>query len=204
MYNLLESIRVCGILLKPFMPESAEKILDQIGAVEGERSWESAQRVCGLRDQVTVAKGETLFPRIDMAKELAELEARQEALKAEKAKEDSAAQAEPVAAEIVVDDFFKVDLRVCRVVKCEAVPKAKKLLRLELDDGMGGRQIVSSIHPWYEPEELVGHNIIVIANLKPAKFCGVESNGMLLAGDDAEGNCKVVFADNLPAGTRIG
>ena len=204
MYNLLESIRVCGILLKPFMPESAEKILDQIGAVEGERSWESAQRVCGLRDQVAVAKGETLFPRIDMAKELAELEARQEALKAEKAKEDSAAQAEPVAAEIVVDDFFKVDLRVCRVVKCEAVPKAKKLLRLELDDGMGGRQIVSSIHPWYEPEELVGHNIIVIANLKPAKFCGVESNGMLLAGDDAEGNCKVVFADNLPAGTRIG
>ena len=92
-------------------------------------------------------------------------------------------KAEPVAPQITVDDFFKVDLRVCRVVKCEAVPKAKKLLRLELDDGMGGRQIVSSIHPWYEPEDLTGHNIIVIVNLKPAKFCGVESNGMLLAGE---------------------
>ena len=132
---------------------------------------------------------------------LAELEAQQAA---KKAKAEPEVKAEPVAPQITVDDFFKVDLRVCRVVKCEAVPKAKKLLRLELDDGMGGRQIVSSIHPWYEPEDLTGHNIIVIVNLKPAKFCGVESNGMLLAGDDADGNCKVVFADQLPAGTKIG
>jgi len=201
MYDLLEAIRVCGILLKPFMPDSAEKILDQIGAQGEERSWESAQKPCGLRDDVTVSKGETLFPRIDMAKELAELEAQQAA---KKAKAEPEVKAEPVAPQITVDDFFKVDLRVCRVVKCEAVPKAKKLLRLELDDGMGGRQIVSSIHPWYEPEDLTGHNIIVIVNLKPAKFCGVESNGMLLAGDDADGNCKVVFADQLPAGTKIG
>ncbi len=201
MYDLLEAIRVCGILLKPFMPDSAEKILDQIGAQGEERSWESAQKPCGLRDDVTVSKGETLFPRIDMVKELAELEAQQAA---KKAKAEPEVKSEPVAPQITVDDFFKVDLRVCRVVKCEAVPKAKKLLRLELDDGMGGRQIVSSIHPWYEPEDLTGHNIIVIVNLKPAKFCGVESNGMLLAGDDADGNCKVVFADQLPAGTKIG
>ncbi len=204
LYDLLEAIRVCGILLKPFMPESAEKILDQIGAVEGERSWESAQRANGLRDEVTVCKGEILFPRIDLAKELAELEARQEAQKKEAEAKEKGAKVEPVAPQIVVDDFFKTDLRVCKVVKCEAVPKAKKLLRLELDDGMGGRQIVSSIHPWYEPEELVGRKIIVIANLKPAKFCGVESNGMLLAGDDADGNCKVIFADDLPVGARLG
>ena len=204
LYNLLEAIRVCGVLLKPFMPESAEKILDQIGAVEAERTWESAQKPWGLRDEVTVQKGEILFPRIDLAKELAELEARQEAQKKEAEAKEKAAKVEPVAPEIVVDDFFKTDLRVCKVIKCEAVPKAKKLLRLELDDGMGGRQIVSSIHPWYEPEELVGKKIIVIANLKPAKFCGVESNGMLLAGDDADGNCKVIFVENLPVGTRIG
>ena len=204
LYDLLEAIRVCGILLKPFMPESAEKILDQIGAVEAERTWESAQKPWGLRDEVTVQKGEILFPRIDLAKELAELEARQEAQKKEAEAKEKAAKVEPVAPEIVVDDFFKTDLRVCKVIKCEAVPKAKKLLRLELDDGMGGRQIVSSIHPWYEPEELVGKKIIVIANLKPAKFCGVESNGMLLAGDDAEGNCKVIFVEDLPVGTRIG
>ena len=204
LYNLLEAIRVCGVLLKPFMPESAEKILDQIGAVEAERTWESAQKPWGLRDEVTVQKGEILFPRIDLAKELAELEARQEAQKKEAEAKEKAAKVEPVAPEIVVDDFFKTDLRVCKVIKCEAVPKAKKLLRLELDDGMGGRQIVSSIHPWYEPEELVGKKIIVIANLKPAKFCGVESNGMLLAGDDADGNCKVIFVEDLPVGTRIG
>ncbi len=204
LYNLLEAIRVCGVLLKPFMPESAEKILDQIGAVEAERTWESAQKPWGLRDEVTVQKGEILFPRIDLAKELAELEARQEAQKEETEAKEKAAKVEPVAPEIVVDDFFKTDLRVCKVIKCEAVPKAKKLLRLELDDGMGGRQIVSSIHPWYEPEELVGKKIIVIANLKPAKFCGVESNGMLLAGDDADGNCKVIFVEDLPVGTRIG
>ena len=199
MYNLLEAIRVCAILLAPFMPDSSEKMLDQIGAEAAERTWESAQKPCALRDNVAVKKGETLFPRIDMAKELAELAARQEA-----AAEPPAPKAEPVAPPITVEDFFKVDLRVCRVTRCEAVPKAKKLLRLELDDGMGGRQIVSSIHPWYEPEDLVGRNIIVIVNLKPAKFCGVESNGMLLAGDDASGSCKVVFADQLPAGTKIG
>ena len=202
MYNLLEAIRVCAILLAPFMPDSSEKMLDQIGAEAAERTWESAQKPCALRDNVAVKKGETLFPRIDMAKELAELAARQEAQKA--AAEPPAPKAEPVAPPITVEDFFKVDLRVCRVTRCEAVPKAKKLLRLELDDGMGGRQIVSSIHPWYEPEDLVGRNIIVIVNLKPAKFCGVESNGMLLAGDDASGSCKVVFADQLPAGTKIG
>ncbi len=202
MYNLLEAIRVCAILLAPFMPDSSEKMLDQIGAEAAERTWESAQKPCALRDDVAVKKGGTLFPRIDMAKELAELAARQEAQKA--AAEPPAPKAEPVAPPITVEDFFKVDLRVCRVIKCEAVPKAKKLLRLELDDGMGGRQIVSSIHPWYEPEDLVGRNIIVIVNLKPAKFCGVESNGMLLAGDDASGSCKVVFADQLPAGTKIG
>ena len=148
-------------------------------------------------------KGDTLFPRIDAEKELAELAALQEAKKAEAGK-GKKPQAQPVAPQITVDDFFKTDLRVCKVVKCEAVPKAKKLLRLELDDGLGGRQIVSSIHPWYEPEELEGHNIIVIVNLRPAKFCGVESNGMLLAGDDEKGDCKVIFADDLPVGAKIG
>ena len=155
-------------------------------------------------------KGDALFPRIDVAKELAELEAEAAARKAEAQAQKAASEAPKaievpeLAPQIVVDDFFKSDLRVCKVVACEAVPKAKKLLRLQLDDGMGGRQIVSSIHPWYEPEELVGRHIIVIANLKPATFCGVESNGMLLAGDDADGNCKVVFVNDLPVGTRLG
>ena len=208
-YNLLECIRLGGVLLQPFMPETSRRILDQIGAGAQERTWESAAAFGGLCPQASVHKGEALFPRIDVAKELAELEAEAAARKAaaEAAAAQPAAQAaevKPLAPQITVDDFFKSDLRVCRVVECEAVPKAKKLLRLQLDDGMGGRQIVSSIHPWYEPEELVGRNIIVIANLKPATFCGVESNGMLLAGDDADGSCKVIFADDLPVGTRLG
>ena len=224
MYNLLESLRIAGILLQPFIPRSAEKLLDQIGARGEEREWSTAGRFGALRTEVAVHKGDVLFPRIDVAKELAELEAQkaaaqqaaasvQDAATPERAAEKQpeaqktqtgAAAPKEAAPQIAVDDFFKVDLRVCRVLSCEAVPKSKKLLRLTLDDGMGGRQIVSSIHPWYEPEQLQGHNIIVIANLKPATFCGVESNGMLLAGDDAQGNCKVIFADDLPIGAKIG
>ncbi len=210
LYNLLECIRLAGVLLEPFMPDTSRRILDQIGATEEERSWESAATFGGLRAEAAVKKGDALFPRIDVAKELAELEAEAAARKAEAQAQKAASEAPKaievpeLAPQIVVDDFFKSDLRVCKVVACEAVPKAKKLLRLQLDDGMGGRQIVSSIHPWYEPEELVGRHIIVIANLKPATFCGVESNGMLLAGDDADGNCKVVFVNDLPVGTRLG
>jgi len=110
----------------------------------------------------------------------------------------------PIEPQITFDVFSKVDLRVCRVIQCEAVRRSKKLLRLELDDGLNGRIIVSGIHPWYEPEDLIGKKIIVIANLEPAKFCNVESQGMLLAGDDANGACKIVFVDEtIPVGFRI-
>jgi len=110
----------------------------------------------------------------------------------------------PIEPQITFDVFSKVDLRVCRVIQCEAVRRSKKLLRLELDDGLNGRVIISGIHPWYEPEDLIGKKIIVIANLEPAKFCNVESQGMLLAGDDADGACKVVFVDEaIPVGFRI-
>ncbi len=202
LYNLLEVLRLAGILLGPNMPESGVKILDQIGAPESQRTWDSAKGFGALSPTVTVRRGEALFPRIDTEKELALLEeARMTAAAGNKAA--PAKTPDPLCPEIVMDDFQKVDLRVCRVVRCEAVPGANKLLRLELDDGLGGRQIVSSIRPWYKPEDLEGHNIIVIANLKPAKFRGVQSQGMLLAGDDADGSVKVLFADGLPAGTRI-
>jgi len=209
MYNLAEAIRVCGILMTPFMPDSAEKIRQQIGATPEQFTYEAATYGV-LTDGFKVEKGETLFPRIDIAKELAELEAAEAAAKAaaEKAakKEEKKAEKAPegVATLITIDDFAKVELRVCQVKVCEPVPKADKLLRLELDDGEGTRQVVSGIHTWYEPEDLVGKKVVVVANLKPAKLRGVESQGMILAADAGENDVKVLFVDDsVPAGSKV-
>lgn len=202
LYNLLEGIRVCAVLLTPFMPDTVVKIFDQIGASEEARGYETAAEFGVLSANVTVHRGETLFPRIDAQKELAELEAEEKAAKtpaAEEKKEEI--MLEP---EIGIEDFGKVELRVAKILSCEKVPKAKKLYKIQLDDGMGGRQIVSGIAQYYTPEELIGKKIIVVANLKPAKLCGVESNGMLLAGNREDGSACVTFIDDsVPVGTRL-
>ena len=173
LYNLLETLRVCGTLLRPFMPESMEKLAAQIGAPEAAMSWEAAAQYGVLPAAVSVTKGENLFPRIDMEKELAALEE----LKAPK--EDPI---EPFKPSVAFDDFEKCDFRVCRVLKCEAVKKSQKLLRFELDDGSGTpRQILSGIAMHYKPEELVGKTVAAIVNLPPRKMMGLESCGMLLS-----------------------
>ena len=209
LYNLAEAIRVCGILLTPFMPDSAEKIRKQIGAELADYDYAAAE-FGRLQPGFKVEKGETLFPRIDIAKELAELEAAEAAAKAaaEKAakKEEKKSEKAPegVATLITIDDFAKVELRVCQVKVCEPVPKADKLLRLELDDGEGTRQVVSGIHTWYEPEDLIGKKVVIVANLKPAKLRGVESHGMILAADAGENDVKVLFVDDsVPAGSKV-
>lgn len=202
LYNLLEGIRVCAVLLTPFMPDTVLKIFEQIGAQEEGRAYESAGEFGVLPANVTVHRGETLFPRIDAQKELAELEAAEKAAKAPKAEEKK--EEIVLEPEIGIDDFGKVELRVAKILSCEKVPKAKKLYKIQLDDGMGGRQIVSGIAQHYTPEELVGKKIIVVANLKPAKLCGVESSGMLLAGDREDGSVCVTFVDDsVPVGTRL-
>ena len=202
LYNLLEGIRVCAVLLTPFMPDTVVKIFDQIGAPEEARAYETADKFGVLPANVTVHRGETLFPRIDAQKELAELEAEEKAAKTpavEEKKEEIVLEPE-----IGIEDFGKVELRVAKILSCEKVPKAKKLYKIQLDDGMGGRQIVSGIAQHYAPEELVGKKIIVAANLKPAKLCGVESAGMLLAGDREDGSVCVTFVDDsVPVGTRL-
>ena len=202
LYNLLEGIRVCAVLLTPFMPDTVVKIFDQIGAPEDARVYETAAEFGVLPANVTVHRGETLFPRIDAQKELAELEAEEKAEKTpavEEKKEEIVLEPE-----IGIEDFGKVELRVAKIISCEKVPKAKKLYKIQLDDGMGGRQIVSGIAQYYTPEELIGKKIIVVANLKPAKLCGVESNGMLLAGNREDGSACVTFIDDsVPVGTRL-
>ena len=205
LYNLLEGIRVCAVLLTPFMPDTVVKIFDQIGASEEARGYETAAEFGVLSANVTVHRGETLFPRIDAQKELAELEAEEKAAKTPAAEEKKGEKEEIVLEpEIGIEDFGKVELRVAKILSCEKVPKAKKLYKIQLDDGMGGRQIVSGIAQYYTPEELIGKKIIVVANLKPAKLCGVESNGMLLAGNREDGSACVTFIDDsVPVGTRL-
>ena len=205
LYNLLEGIRVCAVLLTPFMPDTVVKIFDQIGASEEARGYETAAEFGVLPANVTVHRGETLFPRIDAKKELAELEAEEKAAKTPAAEEKKEEKEEIVLEpEIGIEDFGKVELRVAKILSCEKVPKAKKLYKIQLDDGMGGRQIVSGIAQYYTPEELIGKKIIVVANLKPAKLCGVESNGMLLAGNREDGSACVTFIDDsVPVGTKL-
>ena len=207
LYNLLEAIRVSGILLSPFMPNTAEKIYAQIGADAALTSWEAAAQFGLLPAKAAVRKGETLFPRIDIKKELALLES----LNAPKAAAPEQPAAAPkkeapagVASLIEIGDFAKIELRVAEITACEPVPKADKLLRLQLDDGAGGRQVVSGIAPWYAPAELVGKKIVVVANLKPAKLRGVESQGMILAADAGESDVKVLFVDpSVPNGSKV-
>ncbi len=206
LYILLEAIRVCAIFLLPFIPETSEKILNQLQAGEALRSYESAHFGL-LPADASVVKGEALFPRIDVKKELelleAEKAAKEAAAAAEAKKEESKEPAEGVVSLIDISDFQKVDLRVAQITACEPVPKADKLLLLTLDDGKGGRQVVSGIHAWYEPADLIGKKIVLVSNLQPAKLRGVLSEGMILAAD-SEDRAKVLFVDDsVPVGSKV-
>ena len=206
LYNLLEATRICGILLTPFMPESMEKLFAQIGVGAEARTWESADLWGELPETAAVVKGENLFPRLDLDKALAELEAAEAAAK--KAEQPDV-EVEPQLTETVdFDTFCKSDFRVVKVKACEAVKKSDKLLRFTLDDGTGtDRQILSGIHKFYEPEELVGKTLAAIVNLPPRKMMGLESNGMLLSAVHTEkGEEKlnlIMLDDQIPAGSKL-
>lgn len=199
LYNLLEAIRYIAVLLSPFMPETSEKIFAQMNC--DIKDYDSLENFGALKAGEKVGKAEALFARIDAEKMLAEIAEKQEAA----AKAEEAAKPKEIKglAQIEFDDFAKVELRVATVTECEPIKKAKKLLKLMVNDGTAEpRQIVSGIAPWYKPEDLIGKNVIIVANLKPAKLCGEMSNGMLLAGDVNDNDVKVVFVD-LPAGTQL-
>ena len=202
LYNLLEAVRISTTLLSAFMPTTMPEVWRQIGASESDVSYENAAKFGVLPANVTVHRGDAIFPRIDVDKEIEELNAliRQNA----PASEEPEIEVEPIAPQIAIDDFFKSDLRVAKIVKCEKVKKSKKLLCSQLDDGMGGRQVVSGIAQWYSPEDLIGKKVILVANLKPAVLCGVESNGMICCSDMPDGSAKVIFVDDsVPCGSKI-
>lgn len=203
LYNLLEAIRISTTLLSCFMPTTMPKVWEQIGAENDCITYENAGKFNVLPLDVTVHKGPALFPRIDAEKEIEELNEliRKQAEEAQKAQQKPEIEG---LAEIQFDDFAKVELRVAKIEQCEPIKKAKKLLKLQVNDGSSElRQIVSGIAPWYKPEDLIGKSVIIVANLKPAKLCGEMSNGMLLAGDVSENDVKVLFVDGMPAGTKI-
>ncbi|MBE6936268.1 MAG: methionine--tRNA ligase [Ruminococcaceae bacterium] len=203
MYNLLESVRLATTLLQPMIPASCEKIFFQIGANAEMATWEKAVEFGVLPADVTVQKGETLFPRIDIEKELQELDA------IAKANAEPAAPAEPEKPaiehlpDITYDDFMAGELRVCKVLTCERVKKADKLLQFTLFDGERERTILSGIAQWYAPEDLIGKKVIVVCNLAPRKIRGVVSEGMILSADMGDA-AKVVFVDDaVPEGSRV-
>ena len=206
LYNLLEATRICGILLTPFMPESCEKLFAQIGAPAETQTWDAAAEWGALPETAVVTKGENLFPRLDMDKALSELEAAEaEAKKAAL----PAVEVEPQLTEKVdFDTFCKSDFRAVKVKACDAVKKSEKLLRFTLDDGTGvDRQILSGIHKWYEPEDLVGKTLIAIVNLPPRKMMGLESNGMLISAVHTEHGEEclhlLMVDDDIPAGAKL-
>lgn len=200
LYNLLEGIRYLAILLKPYMPDTSKEILAQLNT--DVTDYDSLLTFGGLKAGETVGEPKVLFSRIDSEKLIAELVAKQE--EQQKAEKERIEEIQGIA-KIGIDDFAKVELKSAEIKACEPVKKAKKLLKLTLDDGSGvDRTVASGIAKWYTPDELVGKKVIVVSNLKPATLCGVESQGMILAADAGEDDVKVVFLDSsIPNGSKI-
>ncbi len=189
LYNLLECIRIISVLLTPIIPESAETITKLLNNVDKSTDFGSSK-------QFTVSEAKPLFARIDTEAMLKQIEAEQN-----KPEENENVV---TLSEISIEDFAKIELKTAKVISCEPIPKAKKLLKLTLDDGSGKpRTVASGISKWYKPEDLIGHTVIVVANLKPAMLCGVESNGMILAADESEDSVKVLFADGIKPGSKV-
>ena len=202
LYNLLDTIRIVATLLSAFMPTTMPKAIEQIGACEKCASYENADKFGILPLDVTVKKGEVLFPRIDVEKEIEELNA---IIKNNSAEDEAVTKLREELegiAQIGIDDFCKVDLRVAEIKACEPIKKAKKLLKLTVFDGANERTVASGLALYYKPEELIGRKVVLVSNLKPAKLCGVESCGMILAATCGE-EVKVIFVDDMPAGAKI-
>ena len=202
LYTLLDTIRIVATLLSAFMPTTMPKALEQIGACEKCATYENADKFGVLPLDVTVKKGEALFPRIDVDKEIEELNSIIKNNSGEDEETKKLREEIEGIAQIGIDDFCKVDLRVAEIKACEPIKKAKKLLKLTVFDGVKERTVASGIAKYYKPEELVGKKIILVSNLAPAKLCGVESCGMILAATCGE-DVKVIFVDDMPAGAKI-
>ncbi len=203
LYNLMEAIRQGAVMLAPFIPATSQEILDELNT--DLRDFASLESFGGMVAGAEVGDSKGLFARVDEEKKLAEFEAERQAMIAAaeaEAKANEVPERPEGCALIGIEDFMGVELRTAKILACEKVPKAKKLLKLQVDLGYEQRQVVSGIAKWYAPEDLIGKKIILVANLKPATLCGIESNGMILA--SGEETVRVVFlADDTPLGERV-
>lgn len=209
LYNLMEAIRFLAILMKPFTPDTSAAIFAQTGMTED--SYDSLSAFGNLTPGTKVGEAKPLFARIDKEEMYQKIEARQKAnVAAEQA--NNAGVAETLEkeqkevqgiAQIGIEDFAKVELRVAEITACEPIKRAKKLLKLTLNDGEGTRTVASGIAPWYKPEDLTGHKVVIVANLKPATLCGVDSQGMIIAADVGDNDVKVLFVDDFPTGAKF-
>ena len=199
LYNLCEMLRLCSVMIAPFMPETAPRMFEQLGVADAALTeWDSLRCPASLPLDVTVHPGAALYPRIDVAKELESL-----ATLTQKKEEPIVEDKANIASLIDIEDFAKVNLVAAKILECEPVPKSKKLLKIQLDCG-DKRQVVSGIAKWYKPEDLIGKVVIIVENLKPAKLCGVESNGMILACDAGEDDVRVIFLDSdIAPGSQV-
>ena len=206
MYNLAEALRIVAILISPYIPTTSPKIYTQLGLAVPEQFLLADAVWGGLANGTKVAKGEPLYPRIEIAEDGATIIGgkRYEHKAAAPAPQEEAKPAmEPIKPEIAFPDFEKIDLRVGKVLEAEKVKKSKKLLKLQVEIGNEVRTIVSGISQYYEPEQMVGRNVVVVANLAPAKLMGIESCGMLLCASDGQGNLALVDPQNLVSGSRV-
>ena len=216
LYNLSESLRIISILIKPFMENTSLEIRSQLG-IEEEAAWEETKKWGILKVGTKTAKGNIIFPRLDIEKELEKLveandklieertKEKQGDVKVEEEKKEVKEEIEEKAEELItIDDFDKIKLRQGKITKCEDHPKADKLLVLTIDLGDETRQVVSGIKEFYTPEDLVGKNVIVVVNLKPVKLRGIESKGMILAAEDSEGKLSLLTTlEELKIGANI-
>ena len=186
-YNLLETVRIAAVVLTPYISATAERIFSQLGT--DKKDYSTVASFGSLESGKPLGEASTLFARVDEKKLFEDIEAKRAAWEAANAPVEVPER----EAEIGIEDFGKVELRVAQILECESVPKAKKLLKLQVDLGFEKRQVVSGIAKFYKPEDLIGKKVVLVCNLKPAKLCGVESNGMILASGEDE--VKVVFLD---------
>ncbi len=205
LYNLLDAIRRFAILLSPVMPHDMPEVFKRIGANEDVTSWQSASTYGLLKADVTVVKGDVMYPRIDVDKELAELDSLSgaDAKAEENTEEAKEMEIVPLKENCVFDDFLKLDVRAVKILKCEKVKKSDKLLCMQVDDGFGGRQVLSGIAKYYEPEQLVGKTVAMIVNLPPRKMCGLESCGMILSARHGDGYRVVELDGTTKPGSDI-
>ena len=202
MYVLCECIRFSATMLKPFIPETADRIFAKLG-ISAPDNFDGIAKFGGIAEGTTVTKGENLFNRIDVNKELAELQRlADEQAQATKPTTEAKPQAEQQDV-ITIEDFAKIKLRTAKVISCEKVAKSDKLLVFKLQLGDEVRQVVSGIAQHYAPQDLVGKTVVIVANLKPAKIRGVESNGMILCAADGTDVVFVTPQKEIGSGVEV-